>query len=328
MDALRTYGQTPVYRAVMAMLDEDVVIGTVLRGLVCKGSFATFQHHRIIVDIHPASVNKHIVTSIDVDGIGGRTFQACSRREYVETEKTHVVGAIDVGGPERRVLKVYVLDGDIVRVTDEDHFRPAEGNELNLKELCYLICRGGWPKAIGKSERAALKQAFNYIDAVAKREIIEVDKVHRSETNTRRLLRSYARHQALQATNGTIAADLKANDGDTLNEATIASYLNALRKIFVIEDMHAWNPNLRSKTAIRTSDTRYYVDPSIATAALGLGPQDLINDLNTMGLFFETLCVRDLRVYADALDGEVYHYRDKLGWNVTPCFIYEMDNMG
>ena len=195
----------------------------------------------------------------------------------------------------------------------EGRFKPAEGNELNLKDLCYLICRGGWPKAIGKSERAALRQAFNYIDAVAKREIIEVDEVHRNETNTRRLLRSYARHQASQATNGTISADLKANDGDTLNEATIASYLKALRKIFVIEDMEAWNPNLRSKAAIRTTDTRYFVDPSIATASLGLGPNDLMKDLNTMGLFFETLAVRDLRVYAEALDGSVFHYRDNNG---------------
>ena len=195
----------------------------------------------------------------------------------------------------------------------EGRFKPAEGNELNLKDLCYLICRGGWPKAIGKSERAALRQAFNYIDAVAKREIIEVDEVHRNETNTRRLLRSYARHQASQATNGTISADLKDNDGDTLNEATIASYLKALRKIFVIEDMEAWNPNLRSKAAIRTTDTRYFVDPSIATASLGLGPNDLMKDLNTMGLFFETLAVRDLRVYAEALDGSVFHYRDNNG---------------
>ena len=195
----------------------------------------------------------------------------------------------------------------------ENRFKPAEGNELNLRALCYLICRGGWPKAIGKSERVALRQAFNYVDAVAKREIIEVDKVHRSEANTRRLLRSFARHQASQATNGTIASDLKTNDGSTLNDATITSYLNALRKIFVIEDMEAWNPNLRSKAAIRTTDTRYFVDPSIATASLGLGPNDLMKDLNTLGLLFETLVVRDLRVYAEAIDGNVFHYRDNNG---------------
>ena len=237
--------------------------------------------------------------------------------EPVDQSKMSHTGTGRVGWVKMRPMSLYesgeskgsVSLGELF----EGHFKPAEGNELNLKDLCYLICRGGWPKAIGKSERAALKQAFNYIDAVAKREIVEVDKVHRSETNTRRLLRSYARHQASQATNGTIAADLKANDGDTLNEATIASYLNALRKIFVIEDMEAWNPNLRSKAAIRTTDTRYFVDPSIATASLGLGPNDLMKDLNTMGLFFETLAVRDLRVYTETLDGSVFHYRDNNG---------------
>ena len=237
--------------------------------------------------------------------------------EPVDQSKMSHTGTGRVGWVKMRPMSLYESDESNGSISlgelFEGHFKPAEGNELNLKELCYLICRGGWPKAIGKSERAALKQAFNYIDAVAKREIVEVDKVHRSETNTRRLLRSYARHQASQATNGTIAADLKANDGDTLNEATIASYLNALRKIFVIEDMEAWNPNLRSKAAIRTTDTRYFVDPSIATASLGLGPNDLMKDLNTMGLFFETLAVRDLRVYTESLDGSVFHYRDNNG---------------
>ena len=98
-----------------------------------------------------------------------------------------------------------------------------------------------------------------------------------------------------------------------MNEDTVASYVNALKKIFVIEDMPAWNPNLRSKTSIRSADTRYYIDPSIATAALGIGPNDLVNDLNTMGLLFETLCVRDLRVYAESIGGDVLHYRDKSG---------------
>ncbi len=126
-------------------------------------------------------------------------------------------------------------------------------------------------------------------------------------------MRSYARHQGTQASIATLREDLKNNDASSLDENTINSYLDALRKIFVIEDMPAWNPNLRSKTAIRTSDTRYFVDPSIATAALEIGPEDLMNDLNTMGLFFETLCVRDLRVFAESMNGKVYHYRDKSG---------------
>ena len=110
-----------------------------------------------------------------------------------------------------------------------------------------------------------------------------------------------------------IANDIIANDSTSINEDTVRTYVEALKKIFVIEDMVAWNPNLRSKSAIRTSDTHYYVDPSIAVASLGAGPEDLINDLNTYGLFFKTLCVRDLRVYAQSIDGLVYHYRDNTG---------------
>ena len=126
-------------------------------------------------------------------------------------------------------------------------------------------------------------------------------------------MRSYARNQGSQATNILLKDDIMANDAESLDTDTVYSYINALQKIFVIEEMEAWNPNLRSKTAIRTSNTRYFVDPSIAVAALGLGPQDLIGDLNTFGLFFETMCIRDLRVFADALNGKVYHFRDKTG---------------
>ena len=126
-------------------------------------------------------------------------------------------------------------------------------------------------------------------------------------------MRSYSRHQGTQAPISTILNDISANEAESVSTQTIDSYLTALRKIFVIEDMRAWNPNLRSKTAVRTSDTRYYVDPSVGVAALGLGPDDLVNDLNTFGLFFEAMCVRDLRVYADYLGGSVYHYRDKRG---------------
>lgn len=186
-------------------------------------------------------------------------------------------------------------------------------NDLDLSRIAYLICRGGWPKATLQSEDIALDRAIEYFDAVANVDASKADGVQRDPERVKRLMRSYARQQGAQTALSVIREDMLANDSSTLDEDTVNSYIKALKKIFVIEDMHAWNPNLRSKTAIRTSDTRYYVDPSVATAALGLGPQDLINDLETMGLFFETLCVRDLRVYADALDGEVYHYRDKSG---------------
>ena len=188
-----------------------------------------------------------------------------------------------------------------------------ERNALKLQNIAFLICRGGWPMAVGLPEEAALEQAFDYYDAVTKEDVTKVDGVKRASERVQRLMRAYARHQGTQASVATLREDLKNNDTATLDENTIMSYLEALRKIFVVEDMPAWNPNLRSKTAIRSSDTRYFVDPSIATAALGMGPSDLMHDLNTMGFFFEALCVRDLRVFAEALNGKVYHYRDKNG---------------
>jgi predicted AAA+ superfamily ATPase len=197
-------------------------------------------------------------------------------------------------------------------------FAPLEaplsgGSSLDINRLAFLICRGGWPGALDLDDEDALAQAFDYYDVVCDSDISRIDDVARDPQRVRLLMRSYARHQGTMATVGTILADLKTNESSFLSDNTVYDYIKALKKIFVIEDMPAWNPNLRSKTAVRTSDNRYFIDPSIATAALGASPNDLINDLETMGLLFETLAVRDLRVYADALDGQVYHYRDKKG---------------
>ena len=186
-------------------------------------------------------------------------------------------------------------------------------SNISIERLAFLVCRGGWPQAIDMREEIALDQARDYYDAVVRSDINRADNVQKNSEKVRRLMRSYARSQGSQVPNTVLAQDVSANDEESISENTVASYLNALRKIFVIEDMPAWNPNLRSKTAIRSSDTRYYVDPSIAVAALGIGPNDLVNDLQTFGFMFETLCIRDLRVFADSLDGQVYHYRDKDG---------------
>ena len=183
----------------------------------------------------------------------------------------------------------------------------------SIDEIAFLICRGGWPAALNHSKKVALKQAFDYYDAVVNDDISRVDRVKRDSERTKRILKSYARNVATQASLETIRSDIISNDVETFDKEALYGYLNALKRIFVIEDSPAWNPNLRSKTAIRTSDTRYFVDPSIAVAALGLGPTDLVNNLALMGLIFENLCVRDLRIYADVLDGSVYHYRDKTG---------------
>lgn len=184
---------------------------------------------------------------------------------------------------------------------------------LSLERVAFLTCRGGWPLAVDMDEDIALEQAFDYIDAVVRRDISMTDGVQRNPERAMRLLRSYARHQGTQASNTVIRDDLAANETEQFDAETVASYIKALQRIFVVEETEAWNPNLRSKTAIRSANTRYFTDPSIATAALGLGPIDLMNDLNTFGLLFETLCMRDLKVYAEANIGKIYHYRDKNG---------------
>ena len=195
-----------------------------------------------------------------------------------------------------------------------DPGKPIFGEpRLTLDDIAFLICRGGWPIATTLEREYALETAFAYYKAVTETDISRIDGIKRSATRTKRLMRSLARHQGTQATLTAIRADMAANDTDSLDIDTISSYIEALKKIFVIEDMEAWNPNLRSRAAIRTADTRYFVDSSIATTALGIGPADLVKDLNTMGLLFETMAVRDLRVYAEALDGDVFHYRDSNG---------------
>lgn len=186
-------------------------------------------------------------------------------------------------------------------------------HDMDIEELAYLTCRGGWPWATLISKSVALDQAFDYVDSVIQKDIQRVDQTRRSPERARLLLRSYARNISQQISYNTIRKDMLSNDANTLDEDTVADYVKALKKLFVIEDLAAWNPNIRSKAAIRTSDTRHFVDPSIGTAVLRLGPKDLTNDLQTFGLFFEDLVVRDLRVYAEALDGELYHYRDSSG---------------
>lgn len=236
--------------------------------------------------------------------------------KLIEEEQIHHTGTGRISRLKLRTMTLWESEDSTGMVSLGKLFentKKIDGeSRIDLDRLAYLTCRGGWPKAVlKKSEKAALAQAFNYYDSVVSNDIKRVDDVDRDEEFAKRIMRSYARNQASQATAGTILADIKANGDEQMSENTVYDYIKALKEIFVIEDSVAWNPNLRSKTAIRTSDTRYFIDPSIATAALGLGPKDLINDMNTFGLIFETLAVRDLRVYAEALDGKVYHYRDK-----------------
>lgn len=235
----------------------------------------------------------------------------------LETDEITHSGAGRFAWVTMRTMSLYESEESSGEVSLSELFSAPEKiigeNRHDLESLAYIICRGGWPHAIGMKRKAALSQAEDYYTAVVKSDINRADGVSKNPERVKLLMRAYARHQGAQVASTMLKADIAANDTESVNEDTVLAYINALKKIFVIEEMPAWNPNLRSKTSIRSSDTRYYTDSSIAAAALGIGPEDLLNDLNTFGLLFETLCVRDLRVYADSNGGNVLHYRDKNG---------------
>lgn len=182
-----------------------------------------------------------------------------------------------------------------------------------LADMAFLLCRGGWPRAIEQKGDMALDRAEEYYDATVGVDISRADRIPRDPERVMRLMRSYARLQGTQSKLTAIKQDMSEHDLASLDEDTVRSYVNALKKIFVIEDVSAWCPCLRSKAVVRTSDTRYFTDPSIATAALGLGPGDLMRDPRSFGCFFETMAVRDLRCYAEAIGGTVSHYLDANG---------------
>ncbi len=222
-----------------------------------------------------------------------------------------------IGRLKMRTMSLWESEESSGSVSLNDLFNGVDfgtpSNDINIEQLAFLICRGGWPKSTLLRKNAALDEAFDYFDAIYNVDIHRVDNIRRSSERARLLLRSYARNQGSSISFEKMNAEIIDNDNKSISSETISDYVGALRKIFVIEDMPAWNPNLRSKIAIQSTDTRYFTDPSIATAALGISPDDLLNDLCSFGLFFETMAVRDLRIYADAMDGKIFHYRDSKG---------------
>lgn len=234
-----------------------------------------------------------------------------------EAEDTLHSGTGRIGRLKMRPMSLYESGESKGEVSLNDLFNQSDiavvPHDMPIEQMAFLVCRGGWPQATFLKGDTALDQAEDYLESLLNVDMHRVDKVQRSSERMRYIMRSYARHQGAQCPISMIRSDVLSNDNQSISDDTISSYLDVLNRLFVIEDMPAWNPNLRSKAAIRTSLTRYFIDPSIATAALGISPNDLINDLNTFGFMFETLVARDLRIYADALKAKVYHFRDSNG---------------
>ena len=185
-------------------------------------------------------------------------------------------------------------------------------SDLTIEKMAFILCRGGWPASISIEGIPACRMAIDYVEAIINQDVSRVDNVEKNPERVRLLLRSLARNISTTSTFQTIIKDMEATDIG-LSDKTIQTYMNALRRIFVIEDLPAWAPSLRSKTAIRTSEKRHFVDPSIATAVLRTNPKRILADFTFFGFLFEALCTRDIRIYAQAIDGDVFHYRDKSG---------------
>ena len=234
-----------------------------------------------------------------------------------KAEETLHSGTGRIGRLKMRPMSLFESGESTGEVSLTDLFNktdiPVIQHNKSLDEIAFLTCRGGWPQATFLQGDIALDQAEDYVESLLTVDMHRVDKVQRSSERMRHIVRSYARYQGAQCPISMIREDLLGSEGQSISDDTISSYLGVLNRLYVIEDMPAWNPNLRSKAAIRTSATRYYIDPSIATAALGIAPKDLINDLRTFGFMFEAMAVRDIRVYADALKAKVYHFRDSNG---------------
>jgi predicted AAA+ superfamily ATPase len=185
-------------------------------------------------------------------------------------------------------------------------------SDLSIEQIAFSICRGGFPATIGKSDKIALQMSVDYVEAIINQDISQVDGVEKNPNRVRLLLRSLARNIATMASTQTILKDIESAE-TTISDKTFAVYYNALRRIFVVETMPAWSPSLRSKTAIRTSPKHHFVDPSIATAIMRVNPAGILQDFEYFGFLFEALCARDMRVYTQHNDGDVFHYRDKNG---------------
>lgn len=249
------------------------------------------------------------------DGLFILTGSAVPPIEEDEKKRMHT-GTGRIGRIKMRPMSLWESGESSGKISLKDLFagkKMSASNDTPLEEIAFLTCRGGWPRAIFQTPDIALDRATDYFEAVINSDINRTDASLKRPDKAALLMRSYARLLGSQAPLTAICDDISSTDSGLSDARTIQSYINALKLIFVIEDMPAWNPNLRSKSAIRTSDTRYFVDPSIAAAALGVGPKDLLTDLKTFGFFFENLCVRDLRIYSEPLNGSVYHFRDSKG---------------
>lgn len=253
-------------------------------------------------------------TMVDKNGIPGQ-FILTGSNSIKHDEISHS-GTGRIGRMKMLPMSLYESGDSNGKISLKDLFDNPElkidgiTSGMTIKDLIFAACRGGWPAAVNFSDNEAqLFVARNYLESVCNTDVVTIDGIRRDPTLVRTILRSYARNISTLAKKKVILDDVKSYTACTEN--TLNDYLNALQRLFVIEDIPAWNPSIRSASAIRASLKRQFVDPSIAVAALSASPQQLLSDLNAFGFIFETMCCRDLRVYSASLGGALSYYHDR-----------------
>jgi predicted AAA+ superfamily ATPase len=247
---------------------------------------------------------------------GAYLLTGSTKKQNINTSHT---GTGRINSIYMRPLSLYESGDSIGTVSLSDLF---DGKKINvtksktsINDIAHYICRGGWPGSLELPAKEQLLIPKDLLESIISKDVDEVDGTKKDKEKIRKLIRSYARNISTLATSKTIYKDQE-NEGLSIDYKTYETYTNALQRLYIVENIKAWSPAIRSASTIRTSDKKQFVDPSIAVAALGLSVEKLKQDFETFGFFFESICSRDVRVYAQSLDGEVYHYNDSSGLEV------------
>lgn len=275
-------------------------------------------------------IRNYIKEDLDIDYVFGKYILTGSSTPADKNEIQHS-GAGRIVSLKMYPMSLYESNDSKGLVSLSDIFKCKKidivdsNSDFTLENMAYLICRGGWPLSINKDKDVSLEVTKNYFDGLFYFEDSSNSKFRNKNSNTfKMILKSYARNISSEASLKTIVKDVKQNNERTMDEKTLVEYLECLKDLYIVEDLEAWCPNIRSKTSIISTPTRHFVDTSIACQSLGICPNDLMNDFNSFGLFFEDLVIRDLRVYVSLLNGMIRHYRDNAGLECDA--IIHLDN--
>jgi len=284
-------------------------------GMLLKGA------HPRLIDEWPIAPNlfDSVRAALSEDDRTGQFILAGSKSIY-DTDEVSDFGAGCFTYMTMYPMSLYesgISTGDVSLENLFDSPNTVSGvNPLDVYDISFYMAKGGWPAVLDKKDKPALTYAADYYDSLIKFDISKADGVKKNHERVKKFMKALARNQGTAITTTALRQDIISNENETLNEDTVAAYINALKKIYVAGDIPAFIPNLKTTTPVRTSDARYFVDPSIAVAALGMKPDDLLYDINLYSSIFKTLCIRDLKVYASTMDGEILHYRDKTNLSV------------